>query len=102
VAIRIARILLIEPPQRRLKPLLIRDFHPTSKHHPPPPFKSVTRILIFPTGHILEACVVFNLAEPRDLDYIRPYFPGVDKAAKLLRFHFIAYNRNSGVELGRL
>ena len=43
--------------------------------------------------------VVFNMVEPSDLDYIAPYFPGVYKAATLPRFHFIAYNRNSGVEL---
>jgi len=44
--------------------------------------------------------VAFNLCEPAELDAIRPYWAGVDKAAKLPRGHFLACNRDSGAELG--
>lgn len=40
--------------------------------------------------------ICFNTIEPGDLDAVRPYFAGVDAAAKLPKGHFIAYNRNSG------
>lgn len=43
--------------------------------------------------------VVFNTVEPADLDAVRPYFSNVDKCAQLPRGSFIAYNRESGVEL---
>ncbi len=47
--------------------------------------------------------VCFNMVEDRDLEYVRPYFPGVDKVQSLPRGHFIAYNRESNTELaGRL
>ena len=40
--------------------------------------------------------ICFNTIEPGDLDAVRPYFAGVDAAAKLAKGEFIAYNRNSG------
>jgi hypothetical protein len=43
--------------------------------------------------------VAFNTVEPAELDAIRPYWAGVDKAAKLSKGHFVAYNRDSGAEL---
>jgi len=43
--------------------------------------------------------VCFNCVEPADLAAVRPYFPGVDKAAQLPRGNFLAYNRESGGEL---
>jgi hypothetical protein len=41
--------------------------------------------------------VAFNTVEPAQLDSIRPYWPGVDAAAKLPRGAFLAFNRDSGV-----
>ena len=43
--------------------------------------------------------VAFNTVEPVQLDSIRPYWPGVEKAAELPKFHYLAFNRNSGAEL---
>lgn len=44
--------------------------------------------------------VAFNTCEPDDLDAIRPYWPGVDKAASLPKGQFLAYNRETFAELG--
>ncbi|MGH7941581.1 MAG: hypothetical protein ACREFR_10980 [Limisphaerales bacterium] len=45
----------------------------------------------------------FNTVEPAELDAIRPYWSGVDEAARLPRGEFIAVNRDSGGKLrGRL
>lgn len=47
--------------------------------------------------------VAFNTIEPAELDAVRPYWAGVDKAATLPKGHFLAYNRDSGAEMaGRL
>ena len=43
--------------------------------------------------------IAFNTIEPAQLDSIRPYWPGVEKAAKLPKFHWLAFNRDSGGEL---
>jgi len=43
--------------------------------------------------------VCFNTIEPGDLEAVRPYFSGVDAAAKLPRGKFIAYNRDSSETL---
>jgi len=43
--------------------------------------------------------IAFNTIEPVELDAIRPYWSGVDKAAKLPKGHFLAFNRDSGAEL---
>ena len=43
--------------------------------------------------------VCFSADEPGDLDAVRPYFRGVDKVSGMPRGRFIAYNRDSGVEL---
>lgn len=43
--------------------------------------------------------VCFNMTEPDDLKAVKPYFPGVDKAATLQRGQFIGYNRETGAEL---
>jgi hypothetical protein len=43
--------------------------------------------------------VAFNTIEPAQLDAIRPYWSGVDKAAELPKFHWLAFNRDSGAEL---
>lgn len=40
--------------------------------------------------------ILFNTTEPGDLDAVRPYWTGVDAAAKLPKGHFLAYNRDSG------
>lgn len=42
--------------------------------------------------------VAFNTIEPAQLDSIRPYWSGVDKAADLPKFHWLAFNRDSGAE----
>jgi DNA helicase HerA-like ATPase len=47
--------------------------------------------------------IAFNTVEPAELDAIRPYWIGVERASALPRGHFLAYNRESGAELaGRL
>jgi hypothetical protein len=43
--------------------------------------------------------VAFNTIEPAQLDAIRPYWSGVDKAAELPKFRWLAFNRDSGAEL---
>ena len=43
--------------------------------------------------------VAFNTVEPAELDAIRPYWSGVDKAAKLPKGSYLAFNRDSGAEL---
>lgn len=43
--------------------------------------------------------VAFNTVEPSDFDAVKPYWPGVVKAATLNKFEFLAYNRNSRVEM---
>jgi hypothetical protein len=40
--------------------------------------------------------VAFNTIEPAQLDAIRPYWPGVDAAAKLTKGQFLSFNRDSG------
>ena len=44
--------------------------------------------------------VCFSMDEPGELDAVRPYFRGVDRVAQLPRGSFIAYNRESGADLG--
>lgn len=47
--------------------------------------------------------VAFNTIEPAQLDSIRPYWPGVVKAADLPKGHYLAFNRDSRGELaGRM
>ena len=47
--------------------------------------------------------VAFNTIEPAQLDAIRPYWPGVDKAAALPKGSYLAFNRDSKGELaGRM
>ena len=43
--------------------------------------------------------VCFNIADPDELDSVRPYFPGVDAVAGLPRGEFISCNRETGAEL---
>ncbi len=43
--------------------------------------------------------VMFNTVERDELDAVRPYFPGVDRAAQLRPGEFLAVNRHSGAEL---
>lgn len=43
--------------------------------------------------------IAFNTIEPVQLDSIRPYWPGVYKAAVLPKFSWLAFNRDSGAEL---
>jgi hypothetical protein len=46
--------------------------------------------------------VAFNTVEPAELDAIRPYWSGVDKAAPP-KGSYLAFNRDSGAELaGRM
>ncbi len=53
-------------------------------------------------GNVTE-WVCFSCTEPAELEAVRPYFPGVDRAASLPKGSFIAFNRNSNTELdGRL
>ena len=44
--------------------------------------------------------VCFSTDEPGELDAVRSYFRGVDKIADMAKEKFIAYNRDSGEELG--
>ena len=47
--------------------------------------------------------VCFSCTEPAELDAVREYFSGVDRAASLPKGQFIAYNRNSlAIETGSL
>ena len=43
--------------------------------------------------------VCFNTVEPGDLDAVRPYYPGVDKAAALPKGSFLSYTRETGAEV---
>jgi hypothetical protein len=43
--------------------------------------------------------VCFNTVDPRELDAVRPCYPGVDKIATLPKGSFLAYNRDSRAEL---
>jgi len=45
-------------------------------------------------GNVTE-WVCFSCTEPAELEAVRPYFPGVDKAATLPKGSFISYNRNT-------
>jgi hypothetical protein len=43
--------------------------------------------------------VAFNTTEPRDIEAVQDYFPGVVAATTLPKFEFIAFNRDSRREL---
>ena len=44
--------------------------------------------------------VCFNINEPDNLDAVRPYFSGVNRVTALRPGEYLAFNRNSGAEMG--